>query len=101
MEQNENNADGDDQNGDDMVDDNVGYENDYYYHFYVYGGNQEYLLNVIDYSLKYVRCQSIKTYSDDLAQDMDTDTVLMTHSFVAICLCHLSYCNNDNNNYLG
>jgi flagellar biosynthesis GTPase FlhF len=49
--------------------------------------------DVSDYSVKYSGCASVQTYSDDLAEDEDSDTVLTTKRFVVFRLCPTQYCN--------
>merc|ERR1740124_676585 len=46
------------------------------------------------YSLKYATCSSIATYSDDLAQDEDSSTVLRTDQYVVFRLCPSDTCNS-------
>ena len=48
-----------------------------------------------DYSLKYVRCQPIETYSDDMASDYNATSVLSREDFVVLRLCPSSYCNDN------
>mmetsp|Transcript_17397 Transcript_17397/g.27098 ORF Transcript_17397/g.27098 Transcript_17397/m.27098 type:complete len:513 (+) Transcript_17397:1703-3241(+) len=48
-----------------------------------------------DYTLKFVRCQSINTYNDDMASDYNATSVLSREDFVVLRLCPDSYCNNN------
>jgi len=44
------------------------------------------------YSLKYTRCQAIESYSDEIAEENDVDTVLQTERFVVFRLCPTDNC---------
>jgi len=84
-------ADDDAQDGDDYVDDGQLY----------YG---EFAFDIAKYSLKYARCQSINTWSDDMAQDEDATDILMQKKFIVFRLCPYNYCSSDSsygckNNY--
>ena len=57
-------------------------------------GNFEF--NALKYSLKYIRCQGIETFSDQMAEDEESDSVLLTKRFVVFRLCNSQYCSNDN-----
>ena len=57
-----------------------------------YGG---YGFDISSYSLKYAGCSSIATYSDDLAQDEDSETVFETDQYVVFRLCPSSYCDDS------
>lgn len=50
---------------------------------------------VSEYSVKYTRCQAISTYSDDLAEDAEIETVLKTQRFVVFRLCPSDSCVED------
>lgn len=54
-------------------------------------------LNLTDYAMKYVGCQNIKSFSDNLAQDADSDGVLGVNKFVVFRLCEASTCSTYNN----
>jgi hypothetical protein len=56
----------------------------------------QYGLNLTDYALKYVGCQNIHTYSDELAEEGDSGTVLEMNRFVIIRLCPRDLCSNYN-----
>jgi hypothetical protein len=57
---------------------------------------EQYGLNLTDYALKYVGCQNIHTYSDELAEEGDSGTVLEMNRFVIIRLCPRNLCSNYN-----
>jgi hypothetical protein len=57
---------------------------------------EQYGLNLTDYALKYIGCQNIHTYSDELAEEGDADTVLEMNRFVVIRLCPRNICSNYN-----
>ena len=56
----------------------------------------QYGLDLTDYALKYVGCQNIHTYSDELAEEGDSGTVLEMSRFVIIRLCPRDLCSNYN-----
>jgi hypothetical protein len=56
-------------------------------------------IDLTNYSLKFEQCQFVKTYSDDLADDEDSATVLATQRFVIFRLCPEGYCSSCNYNY--
>ena len=56
-------------------------------------------IDLTAYSLKFEQCQFVKTYSDDLADDEDSTTVLATQRFVIFRLCPDGYCTSCNYNY--
>jgi hypothetical protein len=56
-------------------------------------------IDLTAYSLKFEQCQFVKTYSDDLADDEDSTTVLATQRFVIFRLCPEGYCSACNYNY--
>lgn len=49
--------------------------------------------DVSQYSVKYAGCSIVQTYSDDLAEDEDVDTVLEGKKFVVFRLCPTQSCN--------
>jgi hypothetical protein len=53
-------------------------------------------LNLTQYALKYVGCQSIKSFSDDLAQDKNAESVLALNKFVIFRFCESSVCSSYN-----
>lgn len=61
-------------------------------------------LDLENYALKYAGCQNIKTWSDNKAQDEDSDTVFTTNRFVVFRMCPADHCSTYNshgcnNNY--
>jgi len=61
-----------------------------------YGG---YGFDIGSFSLKFARCQTIKTYSDNAAQEEGQSDVLVAKNFVVFRLCPSDYC--DDNYKLG
>uniref|UniRef100_A0A7S2SD42 Uncharacterized protein n=1 Tax=Eucampia antarctica TaxID=49252 RepID=A0A7S2SD42_9STRA len=57
-------------------------------------GDDEYEVDLSGYTLKFMKCQFVKAYDDDLAQEEDIDTVLGTKRFVIFRLCPEGSCNN-------
>ena len=51
-------------------------------------------LDLKDYALKYTGCQNIKSFSDDLAADEDSRTVLAMNRFVTFRFCQADLCSN-------
>lgn len=56
-------------------------------------------IDLTSYSVKFEQCQFVKTYSDDLADDADTQTVLQTQRFVIFRLCPDNSCSSCQYNY--
>lgn len=56
-------------------------------------------VDLTNYSLKFEQCQFVKTYSDELAEEEEMDTVLQTQRFVIFRLCPNNYCSSCNSNY--
>jgi len=56
-------------------------------------------VDVTGYSVKFQQCQFVKTYSDDMAENEDSATVLATQRFVIFRLCPDSACDSCNYNY--
>jgi hypothetical protein len=56
-----------------------------------YGG-----LNLTNYALKYLGCQNIHTWSDEMAMDRDAAGVLIMDRFVVFRLCPKASCSNYN-----
>jgi len=54
-----------------------------------------YGFDLSEYSLKYATCSSIATFSDDMAADADTMTVLETDQFVVFRLCPSNSCSSS------
>jgi len=61
--------------------------------------DEEYEVDLSGYSLKFMKCQFVKAYDDDLAQEEDIDTVLGTKRFVIFRLCPEGSCNSCNAGY--
>eukprot|EP00339_Tiarina_fusa_P005293 CAMPEP_0117052564 /NCGR_PEP_ID=MMETSP0472-20121206/36332_1 /TAXON_ID=693140 ORGANISM="Tiarina fusus, Strain LIS" /NCGR_SAMPLE_ID=MMETSP0472 /ASSEMBLY_ACC=CAM_ASM_000603 /LENGTH=512 /DNA_ID=CAMNT_0004767235 /DNA_START=73 /DNA_END=1611 /DNA_ORIENTATION=+ len=57
---------------------------------------QDFAVNLTEYALKYIGCQNIHTYSDELAEDEDAGTVLGMDRFVIVRLCPRDECSNYN-----
>lgn len=49
-------------------------------------------LDLSSYSLKYVGCQAVNTWSDNMAQDEDANTVFALERFVVLRLCPSMWC---------
>lgn len=52
-----------------------------------------------DYVMKFVKCQYVKTFSDDMAANDEASTVLATRRFVIFRLCPVGSCNSCNYGY--
>ena len=61
-------------------------------------GNAEIEADITGYSLKFIKCQFVKAYDQDLA-DEGASTVLATQRFVIFRLCPSSKCSSCNHNY--
>jgi hypothetical protein len=57
---------------------------------------QSYAINLTDYALKYIGCSNIKTWSDELAAQENSVSVLRTDRFVVLRLCPKDSCSNYN-----
>ena len=53
-------------------------------------------IDLTTFAMKYVGCQNVKSFSDDLAQDKDSDTVLGYNRFVVFRLCPANKCSSYN-----
>lgn len=62
-------------------------------------GNEEYQVDLSGYSLKFMKCQFVKAYDDELAEQEDIDTVLGTKRFVIFRLCPQGSCSACNYGY--
>lgn len=65
------------------------------YYNYENGDDDEYAnygFDLSSYSLKYASCSSVSTFSDDLAQDEDSDTIFYRQQFVVFRLCPSDTC---------
>ena len=60
------------------------------------GNNNNGTLDLRDYALKYVGCQNVKAFSDDLAEDEDAESVLGMNRFVMFRFCQADLCSNYN-----
>jgi hypothetical protein len=58
-----------------------------------------YQVDISAYSIKFQRCQFVKSYDDDLAADADMPTVLATKRFIVFRLCPDNNCQTCNYNY--
>ena len=61
--------------------------------------NDYYQVDISSYSVKFEKCQFVKSYDDDLAQDEDYDTVLATKRFVIFRLCPNNSCSSCSYGY--
>ena len=61
--------------------------------------NEEYAVDISSYSVKFEKCQFVKSYDDALAEDEDSTTVLATKRFVIFRLCPENSCSSCNYNY--
>ena len=59
--------------------------------FAAFGG-----LNLTQYALKYLGCQNIHTFSDDMVEDNDASGILAMNRFVVFRLCPKQSCSNYN-----
>jgi hypothetical protein len=55
---------------------------------------QDFAINITEYALRYIGCQNVHQYSDDLAQDEDAENVLGMNRFVIVRLCPKDKCSN-------
>jgi hypothetical protein len=53
-------------------------------------------LDLTQFAMKYVGCQNVKSFSDDLAEDNDSNTVLGYNRFVVFRLCPANKCSAYN-----
>ena len=61
------------------------------------GEEDVYGFDITSYSLKYNGCSTIKSFSDEMAQD-GADNVLKAERFVVFRLCPSNYCSDNNSN---
>ena len=63
---------------------------------------EEYEIDISGYSIQFEKCQFIKSYDDDLAENGDSETVLATKRFVVFRLCPTSSsnCNSGFGEYI-
>ena len=50
--------------------------------------------DITNYSIKYTQCATVQTYSDTLAEDEDSDTVLAAQRFAIFRLCPADVCSD-------
>ncbi len=55
----------------------------------------EYGFDMSSYSLKYAGCSAIATYSDELADDEDSETVFESDQYVVFRFCPTDYCSDS------
>lgn len=60
---------------------------------------EEYQVDISSYSVKFGKCQFVKTYDDERAQQEDSDTVLSTKRFIIFRLCPSNSCSSCNYGY--
>eukprot|EP00934_Nitzschia_sp_Nitz4_P003265 Nitzschia sp. Nitz4//scaffold397_size11424//2285//3793//NITZ4_009039-RA/size11424-snap-gene-0.11-mRNA-1//-1//CDS//3329550278//3255//frame0 len=60
---------------------------------------EDYAVDISTYSLKFQRCQFVKSYDDELAENEESVTVLSTKRFVVFRLCPSSSCSSCNSGY--
>lgn len=60
---------------------------------------EEYEIDISGYAVKFEKCQFVKYYDDELAEDEESSTVLATKRFVIFRLCSDSNCGSCNYNY--
>lgn len=63
------------------------------------GDADEYEIDISGYSVKFEKCQFIKAYDDEMAEDEDSGTVLATKRFVIFKLCPNNSCSTCSYNY--
>lgn len=56
-------------------------------------------LDLTGYEIKFEKCQFVKSYDDELAEDESASTVLTTRRFAVFRLCPSGSCNKCNSNY--
>ncbi|CAJ1966798.1 unnamed protein product [Cylindrotheca closterium] len=61
--------------------------------------DQNYEVDISQYSVKFQKCQFVKSYDDDLAADEDMPTVLATKRFIVFRLCPDNNCESCSNGY--
>uniref|UniRef100_A0A7S1Y4W5 Uncharacterized protein n=2 Tax=Grammatophora oceanica TaxID=210454 RepID=A0A7S1Y4W5_9STRA len=62
-------------------------------------GDEEYIPDISGYSVKYEKCQFVKAYDDEMAENEEAGTVLATKRFVVFRLCPTGSCSSCNYNY--
>merc|ERR1719343_884923 len=61
---------------------------------------EEQEVDLSGYSLKFMKCQFVKSYDDDLAENEESETILATNRFIIFRLCPSSSCNYNYGEYL-
>lgn len=61
--------------------------------------DEEYIPNIARYYVKFEKCQFVKAYDDELAENEESETVLATKRFVIFRLCPSDSCSTCNYNY--
>jgi len=62
---------------------------------------EEYVVDISQYSLKFEKCQFVQGYSDELAEDEEYDSVLSLNRFIIFRLCPTSSCASSCNTGYG
>lgn len=60
---------------------------------------EDYEVSLSEYSLKFQQCQFVQAYSDELADDEESTTVLATKRFVIFRMCPTGSCDTCSENY--
>jgi len=60
---------------------------------------EEYEIDISGYSIKFDKCQFVRAYDDEVAEDEDMDTVLATKRFVIFRLCPSDSCSSCSYGY--
>jgi len=60
---------------------------------------EEYAVDLSGYSIKFMKCQFVKQYDDEVAEEEELDTVLGTKRFVIFRLCAEGSCSSCNVGY--
>lgn len=58
-----------------------------------------YAVDISSYSVKFEKCQFVKSYNDEMAEDEDSGTVLATQRFAVFRLCPNGACSTCDYNY--
>jgi len=60
---------------------------------------EEYQVDISGYAIKFEKCQFVRAYTDEMAEDEEAGTVLATQRFVVFKLCPNNSCGSCNYNY--
>jgi hypothetical protein len=60
---------------------------------------QDYAVDISMYSVKFEKCQFVKSYSDEAAEEEDSGTVFATNRFAVFRLCYNGGCDSCDYNY--